>query len=190
MLQADQVDRKLDTEFLSLETDSGFVPGIVGTVFVNRGFIVGIDGELNPGLGDDYAYTITCTVLDGDFQLEAETPGFTFSKVSCDIDVCEGIEWASNTPVCLYLRFSGDLNGSLDVVPISEMDTRSRKLTVAVSHPYFAGEIRASVLSGNVWWRGSIGEAVLKQVGDAYQMDVGVILNDYGDLVDTTTTFP
>jgi len=193
-----------------LETDSGFVPGIVGTVFVDRGSIVGIDGVSNMELDSSYSYTITCTVLEGDFVLDllgdqpeiqiAEIqmdPGpsspssFEFSKVSCDIDVCDGIDWASNTPVCLHLRFSGDLNGVLDVLPIlptSGMYVRSRKLTDNSFPPYFGNdEFRASVLSGTAAWRGSIGEAAFNVIDPGiYRMDVGVLINDYGDLVAET----
>ena len=169
------VDRKL-------ETDSAFVPGIVGTVFVDRGLIIGIDGQTDMGLPSDYDYTITCTVLEGDFVSEAPLrqrerkmqagSSFEFSKVSCDIDLCLG------AIMCLHLRVGGPLDGSLFVSGSSARP------------PDWYEEFRASVISGFLGWRGSIGEAVLKQVDNGkYQVDVGVIINDYGDLVDTTTVW-
>lgn len=172
-----ETDRKL-------ETDSGFVPGIVGTVFVDRGLIIGMDGQTNMGLPSDYDYTITCTVLEGDFVYDAPlrqrerkmqadpSSSFEFSTVSCDIDLCLG------AIMCLYLRFGGPLEGSLVVLGGTALP------------PDWGEEFRASVISGFLGWRGSIGEAVLKQVDvGEYQLDVGVLINDYGDLVDTTTVW-
>ena len=77
----------------------------------------------------------------------------------------------------------------LPILPTSGMYVRSRKLTDNNQFPPYFGndEFRASVLSGTAAWRGSIGEAAFNEIdAGIYRMDVGVLINDYGDLVAET----
>ncbi len=161
-----------------MDPNSGFEPGIVGTVFVNRGRIVSVDGE---EVEDEFFYyTTVCTVLEGELDMEFP-PGVFVAKASCNIDICEGFDEAWN-PSCLYLRFSGVTNEFLAFVPTDDMLIRSRKLNVE-KNPSFSFDFRASVISGSGDYRGSIGEASVVQTDNTVEINIGVLQFDFGDLL-------